>query len=248
VFGEGDGRLATATTVARRLVHRQAEQGASTNHRREVRTRRDHARTYASPDNPPAQERANRANDWDDFAVVPALAHERGMRAELYVSVLDEGKPLASKRERNKSFHNAMHGQHVTWQSTFSRANPELTVVDRSGDVRQWGVLSFAYPEVRQHFRRRIARYLDDYNWDGVFLCLRVPRAQPLRAAVGRGVPRELRVPRRAGGRWFLLADGPAGADALHGRRHRGADREPGLSRHILPNGTRPGLIQPAAA
>jgi hypothetical protein len=100
------------------------------------------------------------------------------MRAELYVSVLDEGKPLASKRERSRSFHNAMHGQHVTWQSTFSRANPEYTVVDRTGEHRQWGVLSFAYPEVRHHFRDRIASYLDGYEWDGVFLCLRT-QARP---------------------------------------------------------------------
>ena len=178
VFGEGDGRLATIDALARRMDQWQADLGATTIHWREVRTRRDHARTYAAPDNPRAQERAIRAIDWDDFAVVPALAHERSMRAELYVSVLDEGKPLASKRERNRSFHNAMHGQHVTWQSTFSRANPEYTVVDRTGQLRQWGVLTFAYPEVRQHFRHRIAGYLDGYDWDGVFLCLRT-QARP---------------------------------------------------------------------
>lgn len=178
VFGEGDGRLATVDALERRMDLWQTELGASALHWREVRTRRDHARTYAAPDNPRAQEKAIRAIDWDDFEVVPKLAHERGMRAELYVSVLDEGKPLTSKRERGRSFHNAMHGQHVTWQSTFSRANPEFTVVDRTGDHRQWGVLSFAYPEVRQHFRRRIASYLDGYDWDGIFLCLRT-QARP---------------------------------------------------------------------
>lgn len=178
VFGEDDGRLGTVDALARRMDRWQAELGAGTIHWREVRTRRDHARTYAAPDNPRTQELAIRAVDWDDFAVVPALAHERDMRAELYVSVLDEGKPLASKRERDRSFHNAMHGQHVTWQSTFSRANPEYTVVDRSGQHRQWGVLSFSYPAVRQHFRDRIAGYLDGYEWDGVFLCLRT-QARP---------------------------------------------------------------------
>lgn len=71
-----------------------------------------------------------------------------------------------------------MHVQHVTWRSNFSRANPELTVVDRSSEHRQRGVLSFAYPEVRQHFRRRIASYLDGYEWDGMFLCLRT-QARP---------------------------------------------------------------------
>ena len=106
--------------------------GAVTLHWREVRTR-DHARYYASPGNPRTHQRRIREIDWDDFAVVPRLAHERGMRAELYVSVLDEGRPLPSRRERERSFHNAMHGQHVTWQSTFSRAHPEFAVVDRAG-------------------------------------------------------------------------------------------------------------------
>ena len=145
----------------------------TTLHWREVRTRRDHARYYASPGNPRTHQRRIREIDWDDFAVVPRLAHERGMRAELYVSVLDEGRPLPSRRERERSFHNAMHGQHVTWQSTFSRAHPEFAVVDRAGETRQWGVLCFGYPEVREHFRDRIREYLRGYDWDGVFLCLR---------------------------------------------------------------------------
>jgi hypothetical protein len=178
VFGEGDGRLATVAALARRMDNWQAELGATTLHWREVRTRRDHARTYAAPGNPRTQQRRIREIDWDDFAVVPRLAHERGMRAELYVSVLDEGRPLPSKRERERSFHNAMHGQHVTWQTTFSRAHPEYAVVDRTGATRQWGVLCFGYPEVREHFRNRITAYLTGYDWDSVFLCLRT-QARP---------------------------------------------------------------------
>ena len=178
VFGEGDGRLATVDALARRMDRWREELGATTVHWREVRTRRDHARYYASPGNPRTHQRRIREIDWDDFAVVPRLAHERGMRAELYVSVLDEGRPLPSRRERERSFHNAMHGQHVTWQSTFSRAHPEFAVVDRAGETRQWGVLCFGYPEVRQHFRDRIREYLHGYDWDGVFLCLRT-QARP---------------------------------------------------------------------
>jgi hypothetical protein len=178
VFGEGDGRLATIDAVARRMDRWREELGATTLHWREVRTRRDHARYNASPGNPRTHQRRIREIDWDDFAVVPRLAHERGMRAELYVSVLDEGRPLASRRERERSFHNAMHGQHVTWQSTVSQAHPEFAVVDRAGETRQWGVLCFGYPEVRQHFRDRIQEYLRGYDWDGVFLCLRT-QARP---------------------------------------------------------------------
>ncbi len=178
VFGEGDGRLASVGALARRMDRWREELGATTLHWREVRTRQKHGRTYAAPGNPRTQQRAIRAIDWDDFEAVPRLAHERGMRAELYVSVLDEGKPLPPKRERERSYHNAMHGQHVTWQTAFSRAHPEYTVTDRAGEQRQWGVLCFGYPEVRDHFRRRIERYIDGYAWDAVFLCLRT-QARP---------------------------------------------------------------------
>jgi hypothetical protein len=85
---------------------------------------------------------------------------------------------LPGKRERERSYHNAMHGQHVTWQTRFSRAHPEYAVVDRSSETRQWGVLCFGYPEVREHFRQRIREYLAGYEWDGVFLCLRT-QARP---------------------------------------------------------------------
>jgi hypothetical protein len=178
VFGEGDGQLATVDALARRMDAWRDELGATTLHWREVRTRRDHARFYAARGNPRTQEQRIREIDWDDFAVMPRLAHERGIRAELYVSVLDEGRPLPSRRGRERSFHNAMHGQHVTWQTAFSRTHPELTVVDRSGETRQWGVLCLGYPEVRQHLRQRILAYLDGYPWDGVFLCLRT-QAKP---------------------------------------------------------------------
>jgi hypothetical protein len=178
VFGEGGGRLLTIDALARRMDAWREELGATTLHWREVRTRHTQARTYAAKDNPRTHQRIIDTIDWDDFAVVPRLAHERGMRAELYVSVLDEGRPLLSKRERQRSFHNAMHGQHVTWQTTFSRANPEYTVVDRAGETRQWGVLCYGYPEVREHYRRRIRQYTEGYDWGGVFLCLRT-QARP---------------------------------------------------------------------
>ncbi len=178
VFGEGDGRLLTCDALARRMDAWQEELGATALHWREVRTRHTQARTYASRDNPRTHQRIIDTIGWDDFAVVPRLAHERGMRAELYVSVLDEGRPLLSQRDRGRSFHNAMHGQHVTWQTTFSRANPDYTVVDRANDIRQWGLLCFGYPEVREHYRERIRAYTDGYEWDGVFLCLRT-QARP---------------------------------------------------------------------
>ena len=51
--------------------------------------------------------------------------------------------------------------------------NPEYTVMDRTGQRRQWGVLCLAYPEVRDRLISRFTRLLDGYDWDGLFVCMR---------------------------------------------------------------------------
>jgi hypothetical protein len=96
-----------------------------------------------------------------------------GMKAYLYVSLFDEGWPLAPKRVREISYHSAKHHHHVSWQTGFSREHPEYAVVDRSGEQRQWGVLCLAYPEVRSHFCNRFRDLLCDTEFDGLFVCLR---------------------------------------------------------------------------
>ena len=111
--------------------------------------------------------------DWDDFKVVPELAHQRGMQVFLYVSLFDEGWPLLPKKIREVSYHNRMHCQHVSWQSDFSRTNPQYVIVDRTLRNRQWGVLCLGYPEVRKHLIRRYVRLLRGGNFDGLFVCLR---------------------------------------------------------------------------
>jgi hypothetical protein len=100
-----------------------------------------------------------------------------GMRAYLYVSLFDEGWPLPPKRIREVSYHNAMHFQHISWQSKFSRENPQYAILDRSGQ-QQWGVLCLAYPEVRAHFCNRFVDLLQDTEFDGLFVCLR-SQSQP---------------------------------------------------------------------
>ncbi len=111
--------------------------------------------------------------DWDDFREVPRLAHGLDMRVFLYVSVFDEGWPLPRKERREASYHNAMHGQHASWQTEFSRKNPQYAVTDRTRQRHQWGVLCLAYPEVREHLRLRYRRLLDSGDFDGLFICLR---------------------------------------------------------------------------
>ncbi len=172
VFGEGDGRLDTLESLGRRMIVWREELGAGLIHWRCSRDRIK-GRYFAAP----GQRhffRARKPNvPWDDFLEVPRLAHGLNMAVLLYVSLFDEGWPLHPKSVRETSFHNAMHGRHASWQTEFSRKNPQYTVTDRARKKRQWGVLSLAYPEVREHFVGRYRRLLDGGEFDGIFVCLR---------------------------------------------------------------------------
>ena len=118
-------------------------------------------------------ESQQRTLGWDFFEIVPKFAHRIGIKAYLYVALLDEGWPLPPKKVREVSYHNDMHYQHISWQSSFSRKHPEYTIIDRSGQQQQWGVLCLAYPEVRSHIRNRFLDLLQGTEFDGLFLCLR---------------------------------------------------------------------------
>ncbi len=179
VFGEEGKTPNTVDKLRRYMQQWRDELGACTVHWREVRTRVREAEWYAPRGNPKIQLKKIRSIQWDDFDVVPQMAHDLGLMAHLYFSPLDEGRPLLAKRERETSYRaahgklRAMRAKHVTWQTRWSRAHPEYTVVDRTGKVRQWGVLCHAYPEVRAYMCQRIDRLLANYAYDGVFLCLR---------------------------------------------------------------------------
>jgi hypothetical protein len=171
-FGEGDGRLDTPDAVARRMAVWRRELNATSLHWRVLRARIP-GRFVAAPGyRHPSQVAAERIT-WDDFALVPRLARDAGIEPWLYVSVFDEGFPLAPPEERRVSHHNAMHGQHVAWQSDLSRCHPEWVVVDRTGGTRQWGVVCLAYVEGRQAFIDRWLRLLDGTEFAGLFVCLR---------------------------------------------------------------------------
>ncbi len=171
-FGEGNGRLATPDAVARRMERWRQDLGAGLMHWRVLRTRIPGrfraARGYVHP-----SKGRTRDITWNEMETVPRLAIEAGLRPYLYVSLFDEGWPLAPARVRRTSYHNAMHGQHVAWQSAFSREHPEYAVIDRGGRQRQWGVLCLAYPEVRAHFVQRFLGWLKNSCFDGLFVCLR---------------------------------------------------------------------------
>jgi hypothetical protein len=171
-FGEDDGRLDTPDKVARRVQSWRTELNASSLHWRMARTRIPGQFSAAHGYRHPTQAAAG-AVAWNDFEVVPRLAHDAGMQASLYVSVFDEGWPLAPPEVRAVSYHNAMHGQHVAWQSELTSSHPDWLAVDRSGRLRQWGVLSLSYPEVRRALIDRWISLIAPTAFDGLFLCLR---------------------------------------------------------------------------
>src|ERR1044072_2426307 len=144
-FGEGDGRLDTPDKGARRMRVWRDELGAGALHWRVLRARIP-GTFHAAPGYEHPSLAAARSLAWDDFAQVPALAHDAGLQAWMYVPLFDEGWPLAPPDERERSHHNAMHGQHVAWQSELTREHPEWLVVDRDGPTRQPGGVSLAAP------------------------------------------------------------------------------------------------------
>ncbi|MGE0393402.1 MAG: hypothetical protein AB7I25_10840 [Vicinamibacterales bacterium] len=168
-FGEGDGRLATPDAVARRMEGWRRDLGATALHWRVFR-RRIPGRFEAAP----GHVHPSQAPDitWSELEVVPRLAREAGLASWLYVSVFDEGWPLAPPAVRAVSHHNAMHGRDVAWQSAFSAAHPGWMECDRTG-TPQTGVMALAWPEVRRHFVERFAGWIRESAFDGLFLCLR---------------------------------------------------------------------------
>ena len=171
-FGEGDGRLATPDALLRRMERWRNELNAAILHWRVNRT---HIKGHYSAAR--GRKHSLRAQDrnlgWNFFEIVPHFAHRNGLKSYLYVSLFDEGWPLPPKRIREVSYHNAMHHQHISWQTAFSREHPEYAIVDRIGQQRQWGVLCLAYPEVRSHFSNRFINLVRGTDFDGLFVCLR---------------------------------------------------------------------------
>jgi hypothetical protein len=171
-FGDGDGRLETPETLQRRMPAWRDELGAGALHWRMLRSRIPG--TYsAAPGYRHPSESAAGGLGWDDFQVVPALARDAGLSPWLYVTVWDEGWPLAPDDVRRISYHNDMHGQHVAWQSDLTRDHPEWLVVDRDGRERQSGVVSLAYPTARRAFVERWLGLIEPTAFEGLFLCLR---------------------------------------------------------------------------
>jgi hypothetical protein len=124
IFGEGDGKLHTIAALGRRMQKWREELKANIIHWRCTRDR-IRGRFYEGRGHQHFFKTGKSDVDWDDFEVIPQIAYTHGMQVFLYVTLFDEGWPLLPKKTRAVSYHNRMHCQHVSWQSDFSRANPQ---------------------------------------------------------------------------------------------------------------------------
>jgi hypothetical protein len=172
IFGEDDGRLETVPALERRMRNWKTDLGAGIIHWRCTRNRIN-GQYFQAKGYRHSYRSRTQAIQWDDFQEISRLARELDLKIFLYVALFDEGWPLLPKKVREVSFHNRMHCQHVTWQSDFSRHNPQYAMVDRTMTRHQRGVLCLTYPEVRRHFIQRFQRLLSEGNFDGLFVCLR---------------------------------------------------------------------------
>ena len=93
-FGEADGVLDTPDKVVRRMHVWREELGASMLHWRIMRARIPGRFSAARGYRHTSQTAAGVAT-WDDFELVPAMARDAGLESWLYVSLFDEGWPLA---------------------------------------------------------------------------------------------------------------------------------------------------------
>lgn len=94
--------------------------------------------------------------------------HDQGMKVDMWITIFDEGCP-----------EHVLYGDSdfFSWQSNFTRENPQFLSADRSLTANQrtvhWGVMEYAYPEVREYMLRVIRAFADPLDFDGVFLSVR---------------------------------------------------------------------------
>ncbi len=172
VFGEGDGRLATLNALERRIACWRGELDAGALYWRSMDVGAPYHFYSADGSENPYETRL-REVEFDEIKEAPEQAHKAGLEAFLYLPLFDEGWPLPPPEVRAVSYHNDMHCQHRCAQSVFCRDHPELMMLDRNGETRQWGVSCLAFEEAREHFRRCFLSLMSRSEFDGLFICLR---------------------------------------------------------------------------
>ncbi len=107
---------------------------------------------------------------WDDGLLKVAVEsiHQEGMKVDMWVTIFDEGCPPDVLYSDSAFF---------SWQSRFTKENPQYLACDRSITPNQrkyhWGELEWAYPEARSYMLGVIRAFSDPFDFDGVFLSVR---------------------------------------------------------------------------
>jgi len=101
--------------------------------------------------------------EFDPTLEAVRVGHELGLKVYGWQCIFDEGAPPTVKYADTSPF---------PWQSKFTIAHPEFCVADRNG-ARQWGVMEYAYPEVRSYKVAQIIAVTKRFGLDGVFISTR---------------------------------------------------------------------------
>lgn len=164
-FGRGTARLATPDDIATGVKRWRERDGAHTIYWRDGRYVRDYCVALRrSGARSRGRLAALRDLAMDERAEIVRRGHEAGMAVYLYVTIFDEGWPP----EAGWPWH-----PDESWQSRFTLEHPELLARDHTGLRRHWGILSYGEPEARAYRVKVIRELVDDYAFDGVFVCTR---------------------------------------------------------------------------
>lgn len=145
----------------------------------------------------------------DPLRAAADTVHAAGGTIYAYETLFDEGSPASVLYGDTAPF---------PWQSRFTIEHPEFLVTDRAGTGHQWGVLEYAWPEVRRFMIARFVKFLDDYPYDGIYLCTRTHSPPASRAdEYGYGAPIVAEFQRRYGVDLRTEAFDPRAWEALRG-------------------------------
>ena len=107
---------------------------------------------------------------WDEGIVQTALEALKAEHIQVYgyFTIFDEGSPPETVPAGTGFW---------PWQSKFTRENLHFLSCDRSLSVNErkyhWGVMEYAYPEVRKYMIDQVRSFTDRFDFDGVFLSTR---------------------------------------------------------------------------
>ena len=160
---DGDDALDQPGKILRCAERWRSEFGAGAIYWREMRSWSKFRICFSAPGAPPRRlfddyERKG----YDEHELITTQLKEMGYKVYMYTTMFDEGLPLS------ESWQGGVYG----WQSQFTMANLEYLARDREGRPH-YGVMEYAYPDVRRYTIRRILSVLGNYDFDGVFVCTR---------------------------------------------------------------------------